>query len=41
MATVWLALGGEALVLTAVAAASVKWVRRSALTAADQVEQLG
>ena len=38
MATMWLALGGEALLMTAVAAAAVKWVRSTANTASEQAE---
>lgn len=34
----WLALGGEALLMTAVAAAAVKWVRSTANTASEQAE---
>lgn len=41
VATVWMALGGEAVVLTTMAAAAVRWVRRPAMTSAGQVEQLG
>ena len=40
MAMTWVALFSEAVVLLAVAGAAVRWVRRSAVSAPEQVAEL-